>query len=81
MFGRGDARNLFFHMDFPLYISTLSFKGRSKLAQGLGDMVLDSITVQGQFQWPKHTELQQVLTRAVFHLSHQLHKSAANAIW
>lgn len=66
-------------MDFS--ISTLSFKGKLKLAQGLGHLVLDSATVQGQFHWPKHTELQQVLRRSVLHLSHQLHRLAANAVW
>jgi len=63
------------------FISTLSFEGESKLAQGLGHLVLDCITVQGQFLWPNHTELQQDLRRAVLHLSHQLHRSAVNAIW
>lgn len=73
------ARSIFFHMDFSFYISTLSFKGKSQLAQGLGHLVLVGITVQEQFHWPKHTELQQILRRAVLHLS-QLHRSAANAI-
>lgn len=70
-----------FSFIWTFHISTLSFKGKSKLAQGLEHLVLDGITVQGQFHWPKHTELQQVLRRTVLHLSHQLHISAANAIW
>lgn len=61
-------------LSWAFYISTLIFKGKSKLAQGLGHLVLVGVTVQEQFHWPKHTELQQILRRAVLHLSHKLHR-------